>query len=221
MARTIKKEMHDSKRNDILDTALQLLYSKGYEDMSLQDLVNELKISKGALYHYFDSKQTILSALISRLTMEAQTAILPIVENPKLSAIQKLQGYMNSSALWKSERKELIIGLMRMWYDEKNFVVRQKFITQSVPQTARIIEPVIRQGIKEKVFTTHFPEQVSVLFAQISFSTSETIVNLILSADGDMPTPKITMQLKAYIDVVERMLGVKKGSLKIPYVKLK
>jgi TetR/AcrR family transcriptional repressor of nem operon len=215
MARTIKKEERDAKRGDVLDAALRLIYTKGYAKMSLQDILDALKISKGALYHYFDSKQQILDALIDRMAAEAQKVVLPVIEDPKLSAIQKLQGYFDASAKWKIEQKEIIIGLMRMWYDEKNDIIRQKLAVESVPQTARVIEAIIRQGIKEKVFTTRFPEQAAVLFAQISIGTSDTVVRLLLSPERTTPK-KVGATLDAYIDVIERMLGAPSGSLKAP-----
>lgn len=56
MARIVKEEAYNAKRNEILDIALSLVYSKGYEQMTIQDILDGLHISRGALYHYFDSK---------------------------------------------------------------------------------------------------------------------------------------------------------------------
>ena len=40
----------------ILDVATRLFVEKGYEQTSLQDIINETKLSKGAIYHHFASK---------------------------------------------------------------------------------------------------------------------------------------------------------------------
>jgi len=53
MPRVIKEEDYAARRNGILDAARQLVYTKGYEQMSIQDILDALKISKGAFYHYF------------------------------------------------------------------------------------------------------------------------------------------------------------------------
>ena len=63
MARKVKEEDYASRRNEILDAARTLVYTKGYEQMSIQDILDALKISKGAFYHYFDSKPALLEAL--------------------------------------------------------------------------------------------------------------------------------------------------------------
>ena len=54
MPRVVKEEDYAARRNEILDVARQLVYTKGYEQMSIQDILDALKISKGAFYHYFE-----------------------------------------------------------------------------------------------------------------------------------------------------------------------
>ncbi len=60
MARIVKEEEYAGKRNAILDVAQRLIYTKGYEQMTIQGMLDDLQISKGAFYHYFDSKQAVL-----------------------------------------------------------------------------------------------------------------------------------------------------------------
>src|SRR5665647_2543286 len=68
MARVIKE--HAVRRGEILDVAQRLVYSKGYEQMTVQDILDGLQISKGAFYHYFGSKPALLEALIERMLGE-------------------------------------------------------------------------------------------------------------------------------------------------------
>jgi hypothetical protein len=48
MSRTVNEEAYDAKRNEILDFAQALIYSKGHERMTIQDLLDGLRISRGA-----------------------------------------------------------------------------------------------------------------------------------------------------------------------------
>ena len=50
MARIFKEEEFNAKRNEILDFSLGLVYSKGYAQMTIQDILDGLHISRGALY---------------------------------------------------------------------------------------------------------------------------------------------------------------------------
>src|SRR5690348_15717460 len=92
MVRVVKE--HTIRRNEILDVAQRLIYTKGYEQMTIQDILDVLRISKGAFYHYFDSKQMLLEALIERIGEGAIQLLLPIVQNPLLPALEKLQRYI-------------------------------------------------------------------------------------------------------------------------------
>jgi|SRR6185437_267699 len=54
-------------RFNILMTAFQLFLEKGYKAVSYQDLVKETGLSKGAIYHYFESKEALLIAVFEFL----------------------------------------------------------------------------------------------------------------------------------------------------------
>jgi AcrR family transcriptional regulator len=56
MARTVNEQEYAEKRGQILDAAQRLVYTKGYERMTIGDILADLQISSGAFYHYFDSK---------------------------------------------------------------------------------------------------------------------------------------------------------------------
>src|SRR5512142_3115497 len=107
MARTLKHDEHNAKRNEILDMARRLIYTKGYEQMTIQDLLDGLHISRGALYDYFSSKEALLEALVDRMGLEAEQQLLPIAQDTHLTGIQKFRRYLEVSAQWKSTQKEL------------------------------------------------------------------------------------------------------------------
>lgn len=221
MARTVKREEHNAKRSDILNAALKLIHAEGYAELSIQDILNELGISKGALYHYFDSKEAILDALVDRMTEEVDAAVQPVIRDPNLSAIRKLQGYLDVSAQWKRDRAAQTIPLLRAWYDEKNDLVRQRFVSRLVPRAARTIESIIRQGVTEGVFTARFPEEAATLLIQMSVGVSETVTKLMLSAvlSGRRGAPKkAETMVRAYVDAMERIVGAPPGCLKPPLI---
>lgn len=50
----------------ILATSLRLFCEKGYYATSIEEIAKQAQISKGLLYHYFRSKEEVLSALVDR-----------------------------------------------------------------------------------------------------------------------------------------------------------
>ena len=63
MART-RSENYDEIQRGILTTACGLFARQGYMRASIADLADACKLSRGALYHYFDSKEAILFAIL-------------------------------------------------------------------------------------------------------------------------------------------------------------
>jgi len=216
MARVFKEAEYNTKCNEILDAAMSLVYSKGYEQMTIQDILDRLQISRGALYHYFDSKQALLEALIERSAGEAMQTLLPIVQDPNLSAIEKIQEIFDTSTRWKNMQKDLILSTLRNWYSDENALIRQKMTTESSSYMSLLFEPVIRQGIAEKVFTTRYPAEVAVIFAGVALSLSDGLIALMLTPNPDQGVyQKAQAFLDAYFDTVERILGASSGSFKV------
>ncbi len=58
------REMRGQSREKILQSALDLFATKGYHVTSIEQLAKQAKVSKGLIYNYFHSKQTILEELI-------------------------------------------------------------------------------------------------------------------------------------------------------------
>src|ERR1700749_1435041 len=63
MART-RSENYDGIHLGILTNAARLFSGQGYMRASIADLADACKLSRGALYHYFDSKEAILFAIL-------------------------------------------------------------------------------------------------------------------------------------------------------------
>lgn len=214
MSRTVKEEEHAVKRNEILDVAQRLIYTKGYGQMTIQDILDDLKISKGAFYHYFDSKQTLLDGLIDHMMEEAVVVLNPIVQDPTLPAIEKLQRYFVTAGRWKTGQKTFLIALLRVWYNDHNALVRQKQTSTLIKHIAPLIAGILRQGVEEDVFTTAYPDQASQILLSLFVSLGDVWAEVLL-AEEPLPDAQqvIECAIAAYTDALERLLGAPSGSL--------
>jgi AcrR family transcriptional regulator len=214
MARVIKENEYAARRNQILDAAQRYVYSKGYEQMSVQDICVELGISKGAFYHYFDSKQGLLDGLIDRIWEEVSGALKPIIQNPDLSALVKLQRYFDTAIQWKTAQKDFVIGLLRVWYADENAIVRQKQQTAMQKRIAPIIAEIIEQGIREGSFSTAVPAQTGEVVITLLLGLGDTWAGLLLlELPGAEVMNRVRSLAKAYTEAMERVLGVPPGSV--------
>src|SRR5256885_1561114 len=158
MARTVNATLHMVRREAFLDVAQRLVQAKGFESMSVQDVLDELDASKGSFYHYFDSKQALLEAVVERFADGAMAALGPVIGDPDLPALRKLERVFAGIARWKAERKELVLAIMEVWNSDSNAIVREKLRRMTVTRLVPLLSVVIEQGTEEGAFHARSPE---------------------------------------------------------------
>src|SRR5262245_18522732 len=120
MVRTVNTAAHTLRREAFVDAAWRLIQAKGYEQMSVQDVLDALDASRGAFYHYFDSKAALLQAVVERMVEESTAQLHPVLADPRLSALEKLTSLFSGVAHYKHDQKELVHGFMRVWFSDDN-----------------------------------------------------------------------------------------------------
>jgi AcrR family transcriptional regulator len=217
MARTVKQEAFSAKRKEILDAAQRLIYTKGYVRMTIQDILSELQISSGAFYHYFDSKPAILEAFIERIRQEVERPLLPIIHDPQLPALVKLQRFFDTLDRLRIAHKADVVSLGRVWYNDDNAIVRQKVDEAIVRQRAPLLAEIVRQGIREGIFTTTYPNQAGEVIMSLLQGMGNTHAKLLLALgqerDAQHYVEEIVATHAAYMEAVERVLGAPPHSL--------
>ena len=75
----------------ILDTAQQLFLEKGYDNTTIQDIVDHLGgLSKGAVYHHFKSKEEIIDAVSDRM-FSVNNPFERVKDRSDLNGLEKLR----------------------------------------------------------------------------------------------------------------------------------
>ncbi|MEN6293472.1 MAG: TetR/AcrR family transcriptional regulator [Methanobacterium sp.] len=93
MSLIARKEIEKiQRRNDILNAAEKLFFSKGYENVSLKDIAKEVKLGRSTLYLYFENKEELFFAVVLRGTRILYKMINDEVKKVK-SSFEKLAGF--------------------------------------------------------------------------------------------------------------------------------
>jgi AcrR family transcriptional regulator len=219
VARLVKPDEYAARRGDILGAALELMHDKGYERMTIDDVLAKTKMSKGALYHYFRSKRAMLEGIVEMMGESGTRGLRAVVADPDLGAIDKLHAYFAASSAWKAENLTAVSTTMRLWRDENNALLRQKLSQESMRTTTPLLEAIIRQGCEERVFDTDHPREAAVIITGMALHLTDAYIDAI-EADGavgaDIGGPHIRGVLDAYVQALERILGASAGSLALP-----
>jgi AcrR family transcriptional regulator len=214
--RTLDPAAHALRRDEFVDVALRLIQAKGYEQLSIGDVLTELGASKGAFYHYFDSKATLLEAVVERITDTVVALASPMLDDPSLPAIEKLQLFFQITTRWKMERRDLLLGLLEVWQSDDNAIVREKVLRASVRRTVPIIARIVRQGMDEGEFAIAPPEQLAQVVVALVFGFGQANADLFLAYHGgEVDRPTVERTAATYSLALERILGVSPGSLSL------
>lgn len=215
MARTVKPEEFAAKRREILNATQRLVLTRGYEQMSIQDILDEVQISSGAFHHYFGSRRALLEAFIEHIKQESGKPLLPIIHDPKLSAIEKLQGFFNTLDRLRIAHQADIVKLVRVWYTDDNAIIRQKVDEALLEQRAPLLTEIVHQGVREGSFTAAYPDQAGEVIMSLLQSMGNIHARLLLTLNQESDQEgndercieQIVATRAAYIDAIERILG--------------
>ena len=145
-------------RRDAFVDAAPLIQSHGYERMSIQDVLDDVGASRGAFYHYFDSKQALLEAVIERMGDAAMAGMHGALDDPDLSAPQKFDLVFASVAAYKAARFDLVMAILDVWLSDDNAIVREKFRAYVATRMTPLLATIIRQGAGEGSMAVDDPD---------------------------------------------------------------
>jgi len=145
--------------NLIIDVSLKLFLEKGYENTSIQDIINGLGgLSKGAIYHHFKSKEDILAAVSDKCNESTIMELRMVRDDNKLNGYKKLKEMFRVSL--SSSDQDIVFTLAPSMMDNPRLLVLQlqEIFTDIGPI---FIQPVIEQGICDGSIQTDYPKELS------------------------------------------------------------
>jgi AcrR family transcriptional regulator len=214
MPRTVDAEAHAVRLEAFVDAAERLIQTKGYEQMSVQDVLDAVGASRGAFYHYFASKRELLEAVVDRTVRLATAAAAPVVADPSLPAPRKLEEFFAAIARWKTQRSELMVALLRVWLSDDNVLVRDRLRHSLDARLAPLLGDIISQGCAEGVFTASAPADAARVLVALVQGLNETAVALFFERrEGRVTLTAAERLVAAYVEAMERILGLPAHSL--------
>lgn len=214
MGRVVKDP--DVRRNEILNVAQQLFYTKGYEQTAVRDIINHIGIAKGTFYHYFHSKEELLDALVDHLLQQVTAVAEPMVNDPHLCAMEKIQRLFNDTTTLKLENRALIETLLPVWYKDENAIMREKMKAASHEYIAPLFARIVKQGVAEGAFNTPYPDEIGGVILQMGENMSEAIVKLMVEEERSTAVFEAVRRLvTVYEHAIIRLLDAPEGSISL------
>lgn len=206
------------RRAQFVATTQQLFYTKGYENTSIQDIIDAVGVSRGAFYHHFESKQAVLESVVDGLSEQIEAIIRPILDHPTHTALEKFDNMLQSLSSWKAGQREQVLGLLRVMNSDENLPLQHKLKAARMQFAIPAFTQIIEQGVVEGVFELRgvsAANSADFMFA-IYNSVNQFIVALLLASDS--PANAVTLavgKFDAAQKTIEHMLSAPAGSLTI------
>lgn len=128
----------------ILKTAARLFTAKGFERTSLQDIMNETKLSKGAIYHHFASKEDIFIRICENTSKRTELLLSKVRDNEKMTGKEKLKALF-SAALRNTVNDEIVPMQTYMISNPKFLATQVESLLKEVAPA--YVQPILEQGI--------------------------------------------------------------------------
>ncbi len=167
MVRIVKEP--EERKKDIIAAAYQLFLSKGYNRTTMQNVMEQLQIAKGTIYHYFSSKEELLEAVIVSVAAKEAKRLKMILEQTEGTALERLKHLaLNASSSHDDIHDETIKHL----HQAANAEMHVRLLAQLVTLQAPLYAELFKQGCDEGLFKTESPlECAEFLLSGIQFLT--------------------------------------------------
>ena len=188
----------EKRKKELLKIAYDMFLTQGYENTSVDEIIEKAQIAKGTYYYYFKSKEQMLEEVID-IMIDYETEMAKQIIGMDILAPQKIVGIIASIKPTEAEQpiKNALFQPENLLMHHK---VRQKLINVLTP----LLSEVIKEGVEEGIFECD--------------NISERVKMLLIISDSTFNEGTFSEQdISVFIDVTEKLLGAEKGTMSFIY----
>ncbi len=188
-------------KNRILDKALDHFLQFGFSKVTMNEIAEDLGMSKKTLYQYFAGKEELLLAVLNRMHAETAARIDALVEDTQIDFPEKLRSILGIVASFQSRLTPHFLTDIQKHVPEAERCSDQFRNERMHLMTARLLDEGVRKGIFRRdlpidlivliyagaVQMLQRPESLNQLSMQpsmVHMAAADVLFNGILTAEG-------------------------------------
>lgn len=139
------KKNNRNTKSKIIAAAWKLFYEQGYDDTTVEEIVEESETSKGSFYHYFNGKDALLSSL-SELFDDKYQELIPLLSNYE-NSFDKLM-FLNSEMFHMVENS-VSLDLLARLYSSQLITSGERHLLDHNRVYYRLLRQIVIEGQKK------------------------------------------------------------------------
>lgn len=139
---------HESKKDHILNSGLDVMKAHGYNGTSVKDIVDAASVPKGSFYNYFESKEAFAIEALQRVADESFAESEGALLHGEKPPMERLQTYFESGAEYAASMDYKVgcfFGNMCQEMSDSNETIRLK-VRQVMKRNTGLIAAVLDEA---------------------------------------------------------------------------
>ena len=188
----------EKRKKELLKIAYDMFLTQGYENTSVDEIIEKAQIAKGTYYYHFQSKEQMLEEVIDMM-IDSETKMAKQIITMDISVPQKIVMMLTSMKPTEAEQP-----IKNALFQPENVLMHHKVRKKLINIITPLLSEVINEGVEEGIFECdNIPERVKML--------------LIIS-DGTFNEGTFSEQdISVFIDMTEKLLGAENGTMSFIY----
>jgi AcrR family transcriptional regulator len=163
------------KIHQIIDAAQSLFGIHGFEKVSMNEIADELRMSKASLYYYFPDKENLCKAVLEKEKKEFLQNISAMIEQ-----ISEPDRMLKEYSIMRLNYFRRFLNLSRIRQETYSALrpVFREVIKMFRSKEEEIIYSILQKGIREQMFHIEDVEETASLYLDLLKGLSVSVINL-------------------------------------------
>ena len=183
---------------------------QGYEKTSMQEIASHAGLTKGALYHHFDSKEALLERMCADHFRAMADAARPVSEDASLSCFARIRKLMDLSRGLGMSNVTFISEYLKIRNDESSVMLKERLRKYDRKFYAELIGPLLKEAkTKGECDFASMPQVLAVFIQCLDRGVNEEINRVFAEHSRAEAERGIIEIMKSYMYAISRMLNIK------------
>ena len=188
----------EKRKQELLKIAYYMFITQGYENTTVDEIIEKAQIAKGTYYYHFESKEQMLEEVIDMM-IDSEAEMAKQVIAMDIPVPQKIVGVITSIKPTEAEQP-----IKDTLFQQENVLMHYKVRKKLINIVTPLLSEVIEEGVGEGIFECD--------------NIAERVKMLLIISDATFNEGNFSKRdISVFIDMTEKLLGAEKGTMSFIY----